>query len=142
MSSKPGTVIPMPACFGVKKSVRFQYAWIVFVTLLLTSIVACKHGISVRYQDGLKATDTYIYYPRRSTSYTQRGKIVYTDSVTGHRVKVEKYRTKHGCWEYSPKRRIVITYDSAGRRISRENLRRLKKCDTCRGYRRQVRAHL
>ena len=127
----------MSTCFGAKRLVRLQSAWgcIGFVLLSLTLTISCRHGVVVEYRNGIKSTDTYVDYPRRSTSYTRRGKIVYTDSITGHRVKVEKYRSKISCWGGGRKRHVVITYDSAGKRTSRENKLRRKNCDSCQYYR-------
>jgi|GEM_PF-6285502 hypothetical protein len=132
----------MTAYYGVKNLIHLpvKVSSIVLVALF-SSIIACKHSVAINYEDGLKSTDTYCKHPSQSTSYTKRGKIVYTDSITGRRVKVIKYKTKIGCWEYSQKKRILISYDSAGSRISRKNLLRIENCDTCRRYSRKVRSH-
>lgn len=122
-----------------KYSIQFCASRLLFALVMLSSICffSCRRYASVAYKHGLKENRKCIEYPRRSTSYTRIGKTVFTDSVTGHRVKVEKYRRKISCFGSSSRRNILITYDSAGRRVSRENLLRHSICDTC--ARRRVR---
>jgi len=128
--------------FGYKKGlVQLKYSATLMLMLIVMLSGSCRYGSSIRYQDGLKATDTYVHYPRKSTSYIRKGKVVYTDSLTGRLVKVEKYKTKNGCWRNEPVRHILITFDSTGKRLSRENLLRPKRCDTCIRTRRQIRYH-
>lgn len=105
-----------------KKNNLFRLFLILTVSLVLT---ACKHTTWVRYHNGLKETETFTRYPKRSTSYTKRGKIVYTDSLTGQLVKVRKYREKVHCFGGGQRRCIEITYDSTGKRIERKNLLRI-----------------
>src|SRR5688572_13639864 len=116
----------MPMRFGALKLNNEQCTcgYLAVFVLLLTLPISCQYGSSVYYSNGQKITSTYTAHPRHSTVYTERGKRVYTDSVTGRRVKVIKYKTVISCWGSTSKKRIQITYDSAGKRISRENLLR------------------
>jgi hypothetical protein len=129
--------------------ISFPVVFIVAFTLTLL-VSSCAHRSSVRYENGLRLTVSCVYHPKRSTSYTERGTIVYTDSVTGQLVKKVKYKSKIGCWHFERKKWVLITYDSTGKRIDRENVLRSKRremrkglraCDTCTTRIRKVRVH-
>jgi hypothetical protein len=107
-----------------KKNSLFRLLLILTVSLVLT---ACKQTTWVRYYKGLKETETFTRFPKKSTSYTKRGKIIYTDSLTGQLVKVKKYREKVHCFGGSHRKNIEITYDSTGKRIERKNLLRISR---------------
>lgn len=121
-----------------------------FVLIILfagTLLCSCRVRSGVYYSDGMTVTDKSRCFPRWSTTYTARGKKIYTDSITGTRVMIVKYRTKNSCWSQDRKRLIEITFDSTGKRTGRENVLRTQRkqhrekydCDTCKYTRRRVR---
>lgn len=99
---------------------------LILTWIILFNSTACTTTTWVRYHDGLKETETFRHYPKRSTSYNKKGKIVYLDSITGQLVNIEKYIKKITDVGTKNKKDILITYDSTGKRISRENLLRVK----------------
>lgn len=119
-------------------------AAIIFIALFCS----CRISSGTWYSDGQKVKATGISCPRWSTTYTIRGRVVYTDSITGRKMKVVKYRDKNSCFSHDERKRIEITYDSTGKRIGRENVlrqerkaanARYRSCDTCKYTRRKVR---
>lgn len=74
----------------------------------------------------MKEVETYSRNHKNFTSYTKRGKIVYTDSLSGRIVQVEKYNHQVECFGGYYRRHILIKYDPIGRREERKNLLRVK----------------
>lgn len=98
-------------------------AAIIFIALSCSCMVSSYTS----YSDGQKVQSTDISCPRWSTTYTIRGRVVYTDSITGRKVKVVKYRDKNSCFSHDERKRIEITYDSTGKRTGRENVLRKER---------------
>ena len=97
--------------------------------LLVVLLSSCKHTKWIRYKNGMKEEESYFRNHLNSTSYTKRGKIVYSDSLNGRIVKVEKYNRQVECFGGYYRKLILITYDSNGKRKERKNLLRVKAKD-------------
>ena len=94
--------------------------------LILFLLTSCNHTTWIRYNNGIKEVETFSRNHKHSTSYTKRGKIVFTDSISGKIVKVEKYCRKVACFGGFARKHILITYDTNGKKIERKNLLRVK----------------
>ena len=119
-------------------SLRFR--WILCaLSIILITLTSCKRRTWIRYTDGQKVSETYRYFPRRSTTYWKKGKVIYYDSITERVVKKQRYTSRISCFGSWEIRNIEINYDSTGRRISRVNKLRREKCDSCEYRRVRVR---
>ncbi|TND10454.1 MAG: hypothetical protein FD123_96 [Bacteroidetes bacterium] len=103
---------------------------VLVLVLFAAGFLSCRHHVHRNESNGQSITDKYFRSNPRSTSYFKVGKTIYTDKQTGLRTSKVKYARRVACFGGQTLKLVEISYDSLGKRCSRENLLKVNRNDS------------